>query len=283
MKKAFYLLIIIILLLTGCQGNQEGFAKKSEGVYYHKINPREITRTFRMDQQVYTLGMLHYDDRMYTFSQVSSSSMDKNDLNLDSICEEELGTVYGNNRVLWSTDKDELSAVTNEGTIYRLNGYDESFRIAVYFVISMPLSDTIYHLEIFDSLNDITLHKGSDLFGDRFNLKDSVYIEGYFVKDQIDYEISSKHEFSIEDKIVDDFLTELYKGVFIDPASEEYPKLKARPSYVLSFQDAIGLVTDILVYEEGYAALNQTGVDEMIVKIDTKVCKDIIDIILSSQ
>jgi hypothetical protein len=29
--------------------------------------------------------------------------------------------------------------------------------------------------------------------------------------------------------------------------------------------------------------LNQTGVDEMIVKIDTKVCKDIIDIILSSQ
>ena len=68
MKKAFYLLIIIILLLTGCQGNQEGFAKKSEGVYYHKINPREITRTFRMDQQVYTLGMLHYDDRMYTFS-----------------------------------------------------------------------------------------------------------------------------------------------------------------------------------------------------------------------
>ena len=282
MKKAFFILISMILLLTGCQGNQEGFAKKSEGVYYHKMNPREITQRYNPGA-IYACGLFHYNDRMYTSSQIFHLR-DKNNLNLDNICEEELGTVYGNRQILWSTDKDELSKATDEGILYQVKGYDETFRIAVYYESLLPLSDTIiYSLMIFDSLNDITLHKGSDLFGDRFNLKDSVYIEGYFVKDQIDYEISSKHELSIEDKIIDDFLTELYKGVFIDPASEEYPKLKARPSYVLSFQDAIGLVTDILVYEEGYAALNQTGVDEMIVKIDTKVCKDIIDIILSSQ
>ncbi|HHT88402.1 MAG TPA: hypothetical protein GX002_05275 [Clostridiales bacterium] len=282
MKKAFYLLIIIILLLTGCQGNQEGFAKKSEGVYYHKINPREITQRYNPGA-IYACGLFHYNDRMYTSSQIFHLR-DKNNLNLDNICEEELGTVYGNRQILWSTDKDELSKATDEGILYQVKGYDETFRIAVYYESLLPLSDTIiYSLMIFDSLNDITLHKGSDLFGDRFNLKDSVYIEGYFVKDQIDYEISSKHELSIEDKIIDDFLTELYKGVFLDPASEEYPKLKARPSYVLSFQDAIGLVTDILVYEEGYAALNQAGVDEMIVNIEAKVCKDIIDIILSSQ
>lgn len=60
----------------------------------------------------------------------------------------------------------------------------------------------------------------------------------------------------------------MYKVVFLDPASEEFPKLKALPSYVLSFQDAIGLVTNILVYEEGYASLKQAGVDEMIIKVE---------------
>jgi hypothetical protein len=32
---------------------------------------------------------------------------------------------------------------------------------------------------IFDHLNDITLHKGSELFDDRLQLSDSVLVEGY--------------------------------------------------------------------------------------------------------
>jgi hypothetical protein len=84
---------------------------------------------------------------------------------------DELGTVSGKHTVYWSTDSEELSECTTEGIIYQVKGYDETFRVAIYSEVkTTPLSDTVYHLIVFDCINDVTMNTGKDLFEERLQL-----------------------------------------------------------------------------------------------------------------
>lgn len=274
MRKPIFLVLCIALILVGCKGKISDNTEDSKGVYYQKIDEKEIGQRYNALAS-YAYGLLHYDDKMYT-SALHYSSTEKSTLNLDSILGEEIETVLGNHGVFWSTEGEELSEVTYEGRIYQIKGYDEAFRIGIYYETSMPLADTYYHLIIFEHLNDVTLHKGSELFDDRLHLSEAVWVEGAMEEKDLQCQLSA------EDTTVKEFLAALYEGTFLDPAEEAYPTLDSAHAYTLSFYDPIGLFTNIMVYKEGYVSMEQAGEKALILKADAQKCKNIIEKITQS-
>ncbi len=269
MRKRIILVLCIALILVGCKGKISDNTEDSKGVYYQKIDEKEIGQRYNALAS-YIYGLLHYDDKIYT-SSLHYSSTEKGTLDLNSILGDEIETVLGNHGVFWSTDGEELSEVTYEGRIYQIKGYDEAFRIGIYYEISMPLADTYYHLIIFEHLNDVTLRKGSELFDDRLHLSEAVWVEGAMDEKGFQCQLSA------EDTTVKEFLAAMYDGTFLDPADEAYPTLDSTHAYTLSFYDSIGLVTNIMVYKEGYVSMEQAGEEALILKADAQKCKNIIE------
>lgn len=266
MRRRLLYLLCIVFVLTGCQEKQNDNTEDNNGVYFQKIEENEISGQYN-PLALYSCGLLHYDNRMYT-SSLSYSSTDKSAFNLDSVLGDEIGPVSGNHDVFWSTDGSELSEITYEGTLYRVKGYDEAFRIAVCYETAMPLADTYYHLMVFDQLNDIYLEKGSELFDDRLHLSDAVRVEGAMNGNEVPCDLSGY-------TAVNEFLSALYDGAVLDASEGVYPILDPAQSYTLSFYDSAGLVTDIMVYADGYAAMEYNGSKVLAVAMDEEKCKSL--------
>lgn len=235
-KQIMGLLLCMAFILTACAGGE-----KAQGVYYRKISEKEISQKYQSGA-CYRCFLLHYDGKMYT-SCYTSGTEDKGELPLESVLGNEIGKVYGNRLVYWSTDGGELSENTLEGTLYRVNGYDEDFRVALYCESQVPYADTTYyHVLVFEHLNDITLEKGSELFQERMHLDSAVKVDG------------EPEGFSAAE-----FLGTLNNGTFIDPEDAEYPALDNLPSYELTFWEPTGLSDRITVYEDGYVSYQSGG------------------------
>lgn len=183
MKKAF-IILCFLFILVGC--TSEDISKDSVqndvfdakvGVYYQAI-PKRIIGGVYNPLASYAYSALLYNENIYTTSYHFGSN-NKSDIQIDSIVGEKITTVYGNNSVYWSTVSEDLSAYTLESTIYKVKGYDEEFRVCIYFEsVAMPYKDTSYSLFIFDRLNDISLYKGNELYKERLHLDESV---GYII------------------------------------------------------------------------------------------------------
>lgn len=234
-KRIMGLLLCMAFILTACAGS-----KKAQGVYYSKISEKDISQKYQSGA-CYRCSLLHYDGKMYT-SCYTAGTEDKGELLLESVLGDEIGKVYGNHLVYWSTDGGELSESTLEGTLYRMNGYGEDFRVALYCESQMPYADTTYHLLVFEHLNDITLEKGSELFRERMHLDQAVKVDG------------EPDGFSAAE-----FLEALNNGTFIDPEDAAYPALDNLPSYELTFWEPTGLSDRITVYEDGYVSYQSGG------------------------
>lgn len=270
MKRRLLFLLCIVFTLTGCQVKQNNSTEDNGGVYLQKIDESEISGQYN-PLASYSYGLLHYDDKMYT-STLQYSSTDKNTLDLDSILGDELEHVSGNHDVFWSTDSDELSEVTYNGTLYQVKGYDDSFRIAVYYETTMPLTETYYHLTIFDHLNDIYLKKASELFDDRLHLSEAIRVEGALNGKEVLCDLS-------ENTVVEEFLVSLYDSAVLDVSESVYSALEPNRSCILSFYGSAGLVTDVMVYEDGYAAIEYNGNKVLAVELDREICKSVINVI----
>lgn len=263
MTKRILLLFFLMLSLTAC-------GEETSSVYIQKMDEDEISQPYN-PLASYSCGLLHYDGSMYT-SSLSYCATDKTGLNWDLILGEELETVSGNHGVFWSTDGSELSEVTYEGTIYQVKGYEESFRVAVCYETAMPLADTCYYLVVFDRLNDIRLERGEELFEERLHLSDAVRVEGGLYGETVLYSLS-------EDTAAEEFLAELYDGILLDASESTCPALDPAQSYVLIFYDSAGLITELMVYEDGYVSIEYCGSQILVFETDAEKCKNLIAVI----
>ncbi len=269
MKKMFLCLLCMVLALTGCQSGQSQDIA-DEGVYFSKIDEAEISAVYN-PLASYVCALMHYDEKIYT-STTEYSVTEQSELPLDSVLGDELALVSGNHGLFWSTDSEELLEVTYEGTLYQVKGYDESFRVVVYYETAMPLADTYYHLIVFDHLNDISLNKGSELFDDLLHLSEAVCIEGSLPGDGSTCDLS-------ESSAVEEFLAALYDGTVLDALEDAYPALDAEQAYTLSFYDSAGLVTELMLYEDGYVTLGNPCSEAVTVEVDGEKCKNIMEAI----
>ncbi len=260
-RLILYLTLLSVLpVLTGCQREEN---VRIQGVYYECIGENEIGLPYN-SMAMYGYSSLYYDDRIYI-----SSICDGYNIPTD-VFGDEIKTVYGNRDVYWSDEEDKLDEITCEGTLYQVKGYDDNFRVAVYYNLSNSEDSDNYLVRIYDNLSGITLYSGGEMFDEKFHLSDSVNIEAGR------YGAEERRVLSMEDEKVKSFLNALYDGLFMDPKAEDYPKLDIEEAYILSFRDANGLPADIAVYKEGYISFIDRGLDKMIVKADASACENII-------
>lgn len=276
--KKIIVLLCLTLCLTGCQGGsgeaaeQNAQESRTAGVYYPEIDEKEVGLNYssgKYSDAAYLYSLLYYDGRMYTSVEVFSST-DKSGLALDSILEDELGTVSGNHDHYWSSEGERLLEITGEGTLYRIKGYDENFCVGIYYERVLPSEETCCFLMVFEQLNGITLEKGRELFGERFHFDEAVRITGRAPGKEKSAELLS------EDGMAEEFLAALNEGIFIDPAGSEYPKLDTSEAYTLSFYDTAGMVRDIKVYESGYVTMEDKGEEPFVLRVEEEQCKAII-------
>ncbi len=268
-RKNIFILLLAVLLLIGC--NEETGEKKEEptGVYYQALSERDIKGVYDVNAS-YIYSTLKYDDKMYTSIERYKAS-DKAELNIDAIMGEELKTVYGSHGVWWSTNAEELLEVTDEVKLYSVKGYDESFRVCVYYEEYIkPLKTTFYNLFVFECVDDIYLNKGSELFRERVDLSKSVKVTT--ASDAYAEEI----ELSMEAEDICGFLDALCEGTFVDSKDENYPKLADVCSCTMRFFDERGLVTTMTVYENGYVSTKTAGQSFMVIQVDQEKCQKLV-------
>ena len=267
MRKRMILMLCMILVLGGCKKESD-----NTGVYYQKISEYEVGQVYN-SMALYMCELLYYNGKIYT-STMHYRETEKEDLDCDTILGDEIGNVFGNHYVFWATDEDKLAANTGEGKIYQINGYDEDFRIAVYYEAyheTLLPPETSYNVVVFERLNDITLHRGDELFEDRLHLSESATVRSDTKEEGV------WNELSAEDAAIKEFLDAMNDGVFLNTQDEEYLSLGSLQGYPLSFCDSLGLVTKIMVYEEGYVSMEQRGGKAFVLKMDADKCESILE------
>lgn len=248
--KKWLLCISLALLLTGCASGDS-----SEGVYYPEIS-RETLECVYNDLACYTYSLLYYDDSVYT-SFYCNSLQDSSEIPLESVAGRELAKVYGNHEIYWSVDEADLSDSTLTATIYSVNGYDEDFRVCIYYEKEWPI--TIYGLQVFEKLNDITLCKGSELYKDRLHLDQAAAV----------YDADNRN-ISLAEQPLAEFMEALFDGQFIEADAEICSALEHSEAKSLYFEDALGFITQIDIYPEGYVVMRKHE-DLFVVQIDSEI------------
>lgn len=273
MKKIAILLMCFIICFNGCavvKNDNPETSTVPSGVYYKKIDDSIVE--YRYNPMVcYAWTTLYYDGKIYTSSAsalMNESSENKEDLNLDEVLGEELGTVYGNHGIYWATDKDKLREVTHETKLYKVKNYDPAFCVGIYYEIETLGGDIIYHIDIFEHLNDIYLDKGVDLYTTRYNIDTATEVEIY----------GAEHEYintlSCSDDKITNLLTKIAEASFISTADEACPKLDGYDAKLL-FKYDNGLGVETFIYSEGYMAMKKYG-EIYVLHVGEDVCKAII-------
>lgn len=263
MRQPFILLLCILLLLSGCQ--------MESGVYYEEITASDIGNA---SQGYYAFAKLHYDGRIYTSSEAYTLS-DKAECPLEGRLNSVLANIFGNNRMLWSTEADELFEVTEDAVVCEVEGYDPSFLVCLYYELSIPDVPGRYQWIIFKCLNGITLDKGSDLFTNKYNIAESAAISA------LDNTSGSEYILSLEDAPTVEFISALNDGNFIDPASDQCPTFPSNEGITISFTDSVGITTNVTVYKDGYVTTKLFAQQTMTLAVDAATCKNILNYIHS--
>lgn len=276
-KHIISLLLCLVLIITACQGTSNANMEKKEGVYYPKISENTVSEAYT-ENAFYGYRALYYDGNIYT-SFDTVQVLEEDEIDLESFVGEKIGTISTNHEIYWSTDSEKLDEVTGEGVLYKVKGYDEKYRICVYYEISNDrIGISTYNLVFFEHLNDIYLDKGGDLFNDRIKLDESVSLKSKSLQSALT-EGTGYSELSMDAIEVREFLKGLYNGKFIDPKDDKYPELKEDGAYSLLFYDSMNLASNILVYKEGYVVKKSGGQIDMVIKVDEKKCADMINLI----
>ncbi len=254
---------------------EENYGKISvleEGVYYEAVDEKEISKKYVSG--IILSCLLHYNRKMY-LSTNEFSTEEKSELHIEDILGDEIAEVYGNERVYWSIDDSELYEVTITGKLHKVKGYDESFRVAIYYenyIESMNIK--FYGIIVFDNLNGITLDNGNELFEERLHLNKSVKLEAG-VLGQKPYS-----ELDVEDEGVGAFFKALNEGRFIETEENEYQEYQLKKGCQLIFYDAAGLTTELYVFEEGKVVMKSYEGTDFVIEVDPAACKGIMEKII---
>lgn len=236
-------IILAAMLLTAC-------ANGSNGISYPKISENKLSYVKNsMSQVSWGTLSLYYDGRMY------SGGFLKQGEGSDGVCDKELGTVYGYDKALWSTDKTKLYAAESEAKLYSVKGYDSTFRVCLYD----ENSDTVY---LFECLNDVTLSSGKDIFKKRLALNSYTDIELTAGKDET---------IKLEDIDVEKFMSAICDAALIAPDTQGVPDMDTDYLYALTFRDAAGIPNELKVYEGGYVMYMPFGETDLRYRVVVKV------------
>lgn len=264
MTKKILLFFLSALLLAGCGTAQP------EGIYYPASSHVFIGNTLQRNKYSSacysdTASSLYYDDSIYT-SVRQYMEYSKSDLPLPDLLGEELAPVYGNQGQYWSywsVTEEKLAECTTNGTLYQLKGYDEDFRVCLYYEVAANPDaghGPLYCLSILERTNHLTLYNGEDYFTSLFHFPTEATL----------------NDLSIDDPEVSAFVDALLQAELISPDTPELPDFdKEENFYYVSFTDSLGLTNAFQVYEDGYVVDKEDH--NFIFRLDPALCTAIID------
>lgn len=207
------------------------------------------------------IGCLYYKGSVYTQTEIY---LDEEIEKVKELFGKKIGEANGKIDE-WSTQEEYATefASTYTGSVYKVKGYSEDFRLFVY--------DTSYGrklLVILDNYDGIGLNTGSDLFEERLHLAGNIENVTYQTHEDWsrdwegdeDKEKKSFKKLEITEKEWDEFITELYRSPFkaIDYQKEEgfYNK---EPQGHLYLQMKDGTEVEMRLFDGGYVGCQSLG------------------------
>ncbi len=276
MKKVFILFVCAAFLFSGCAEQtgdpasvtSEVSETEETGVSLSAISERAVVGRVYNAMELLAYSSLLYGDQIYTSTHTYTVSNPAK-LSAKDALGKELASVAGNHEIYWSTDGEDLAEVTSEWTLYQVKGYDESFRVAIYYETGETAKETTYCLKIFGNLNCITLHEGGELFEDLLHLSDAASVTGTAGQDAEEQDLTGS-------AVVEEFLTAICESTELTSLQDAEIEWDADEVYTLSFSDPYGITTDIMTYEDGYAVVEFYAGTGLVVKIDEGIYEKIV-------
>ncbi|MBO5165730.1 MAG: hypothetical protein J6B90_03895 [Lachnospiraceae bacterium] len=272
MKKRYIIgsLIIVTLLIIGIsvwiilKGN-------IGGVYFPPIEVSKVSgviSTYYLGTDAYQY-YLYYDGRVYTareFSAVENGGF-------GNLVKEEnhIGTVYGNYGYYWSVEEEMLDKVTTEGQLYALEGYDDTFRVAVLYKQEVMNADRMI---VFECANDMWLKDGEDFYLDRLHLEQPVEI-------RIKSSENMEQTVQLNAKLANEFMTALYLGEVLENTKEleeEIARIEEKGIYYfITIVRDDGIEEQIMLYPNGYAVYRRWPQTKIFVNMSKEVAQETIE------
>ena len=277
-----FFLVFYALILVGCS--------KEKGIYFPAVNSELIGKYYKYVENSSTglltddnADYLEYNGNIYILSYWRTSDMD------ELVMGESLATVYGFHEHVWSTDEEKLYAVSNTATLYEVKGYNPEVRVCI--VYNLPVGVKVAY---FDKVNDVILKTGADLYEKIYQLDESMEVyyswtgNGGAVPENI--EISGNYLYNLEPVLVpmsidsdkvQNFLSALYEGEFVDPRNNEFPDLENMEMCCFGFVDSNGICIDVEISNDGYVlrTISYNGEEyHYLVKVDKDACVALTDI-----
>lgn len=256
----YLLLCCVVCSIFACGKEDEKEDSTPEGIHYQMFSDTDIKYVYNSGE-CYSCSLLDYDGKIYS-STKNYSSDNKEDLNLD-ILGDELADVYGNYGIYWSEEKEKLYESNITGKVYAINGQDDSFYVGLYYENKELDGTTYYCMNIYESINDIYLNEGKDLYEDRYSLSKSSKIEVY------DGSREMLGELSVSDDYIKKLNENINKGKFIEE-DDEVEKILKSYDLIFNFVDENDIEVELWVYEEGYVVLLKHG-QRFVLRLDDKV------------
>lgn len=228
-------LAIIIFGAASLSASQKS-VKPSDAVYIPKVEIAEASGYAQSDM----LGFIVYDGRVYTQAQYidySESPIVKN------LADKYLGTASDNindscvNSPPSSDESQKDFTSSVPGDVYSVKGYDKTFRICI-----PEMYEGCGFMAFFECLNDISFSRGSEIFGDRLQLREN--LSGVR---QIDADSGEKSKLSLSKETTDKFFRALYD-------SKAVASLDSTEYKLFEFAVKDGTAVMLRLYEGGFAA-----------------------------
>ena len=250
--KLLVICILSLVILVGCKEKSMTDSKK-DGIYYEPVSTKDIGKPY--DPLRTTLySLLLYNGRIYTSVLTYNYDIDDNiHKNITDSKGLYIKDIYINHGVYMSDDRSKLYESDLKGKLYSVSGYNTEFRIIVEYSSKTETDEIINIITVFDSVNDITLNTGKDLFYDLL-VNDINQIEIY----NLEYEdLSDKYiktEISTEEKreIFDKVCNAKFTNAIIsenEAATKQY-----------SFEDSYGLEIKVRLYSDDSIVLDYDGI-----------------------
>ncbi len=225
-------------------------AKDEYAVYTDSVKLPENTSDVAMD----VLGCIVYKGKVYT------QSFYVNDID-SAIAEKLVGEYVGEAKGTldeWSSQEEYATefASTYSGSVYKVNGYSEDFRLCIY----VDFGDEQV-LQFLDNYDGIGLNTGADLFEKRLHVTGNVESVTYRTHSDWNKRVSSYQDLvSITEEQFEQFLTELCESPFerIDYENNKgFYNAETQGHLYLNMKD--GTVIELRLIEGGYVGCHGLG------------------------
>lgn len=232
-------------------GNSIGNTSDEYAVFTDSINLPENT----LEEAASMIGCLVYKGKVYTQS-ADFYTYDS------AIAEQLVGEYVGKAKGTldeWSSQEDWATefASTYSGSVYKVNGYSEDFRLCIYVN-----SGNEQWLRFFDNYDGIGLNTGADLFEKRLHVTGNV--ESVTYKTHYDWnegDTSNYHDLTgVTEEQFEDFLTELCNSPFerIDHINNSnFYQAETQGHLYLNMKD--GTLVELRLIEDGYVGCQSLG------------------------